>query len=69
MLNEPEIITHGFVSPADAEDIVPAARKKIIEVVNRGGEDIQKSIIAAVRSHLYNETRRRPMVFVTVTRA
>jgi ribonuclease J len=69
LLNEPEITTHGFVSPGDAEDIIPPTRKKIVEVVNRGGEDIAKLITAAIRSHLYNETRRRPMVFVTITRA
>jgi ribonuclease J len=68
MVNGPEIITHGFVSPEDAEELIPAARKKIVEVVNRGNDDVEKQITSAVKSHLYNETRRRPMVFVTVSR-
>jgi len=69
ILHEPEITTRGFVSPEDAEEIIPSTKKKIVEVVGRGGEDITKQVTSAVRSHLYNETRRRPMVFVTVTKA
>jgi ribonuclease J len=67
--HEPEITTHGFISPADAEEIIPGTRKKIVEVVNRGNEDIEKQVTSAVKSHLYNETRRRPMIFVNVSRA
>jgi len=69
LVNEPEIITHGFISPEDAEEIIPATRKKIVEVANRGNDDLAKQVTSAVKSHLYNETRRRPMVFVTVSKA
>jgi ribonuclease J len=69
LLSEPGIVTHGFVSSEDAEEIIPPTRKKIVEVFNHNNQDIEKSITTAVRSHLYNETRRRPMVFVTVTKA
>jgi ribonuclease J len=69
LVNEPEIITHGFISPEDAEEIIPATRKKIVEVANRGSDDIAKQVTSAIKSHLYNETRRRPMVFVTVSKS
>jgi ribonuclease J len=69
LVNEPEITTHGFISAEDAEEILPATRKKIVEVANRGNDDIAKQVTSAVKSHLYNETRRRPMVFVTVSKA
>ena len=68
LVHGPEINTHGFVSPEDAEDLIPAARKKVIEVVKRGGDDIEKQITSTIKSHLYNETRRRPMIFVSVAR-
>lgn len=68
LVHGPEISTHGFVSPEDAEDLIPAARKKVIEVVKRGGDDIEKQITSTIKSHLYNETRRRPMIFVSVAR-
>jgi ribonuclease J len=37
--HEPEIITRGFVSPEDAESLLPEVRKRIMDVVNGGGYD------------------------------
>lgn len=68
LLHAPEIITRGFVSPEDAEEIIPEVRKRIMEVVNGGGMDNEKDIVNAVRSYLYEETKRRPMVLVTVSK-
>jgi ribonuclease J len=68
LVHGPEINSIGFLSPEDAEELVPSTRKKIVEAVNRGGTDIEKQITSAVKSHLYNETRRRPMIFVTIAR-
>jgi len=69
MLKNPEVITRGFVSPEDAEALVPAIRKKVNDLVNGGGLDNEKVITDAVRSLLYNETRRRPMVFTALVKA
>ncbi|MEJ5223138.1 MAG: ribonuclease J [Anaerolineales bacterium] len=69
LIHDPEIITRGFVSPQDAEIIIPAVRKKVIDIVNSGGQDNERVITDAVRSFLFNETRRRPMVFVSIARA
>lgn len=69
LLHEPEIITRGFISPEDAERILPEVRKRVTNLVNGGGLDSPKEIEAMVKSYLYNETRRRPLVFVTLTRA
>jgi ribonuclease J len=68
LLHDPEIITRGFVSPEDAEDMIPEVRKRIMEVVNGGGVDNEKDIVNAVRSYLYEETKRRPMVLVTLSK-
>jgi len=68
LLKEPEIITRGFISPEDSEDLIPMVRRKVTDIVN-GGLDSEKTITDAVKSLLYNETRRKPMVFVTVTKA
>jgi len=67
LMHDPEIITRGFVSPEEAERLIPIVRKKVIDIVN-GGLDSEKTIINAVRSLLYNETKRRPMVFVTLSK-
>lgn len=69
LLHDPEIITRGFVSPEDAEEMIPEVRKRIMEVVNGGGGwDNEKDIVNAVKSYLYEETKRRPMVLVTLSK-
>jgi ribonuclease J len=68
LLHEPEIITRGFVSPEDAEALLPEVRKHIMDVVNNGGWETEKDIANAVRSYLYEETKRRPMVLVTLSK-
>ena len=68
LLHEPEIITRGFVSPEDAEEMIPEVRKRILDTVNGGGWDNEKDIVNAVKSYLYEETKRRPMVLVTLSK-
>ena len=68
LLHDPEIITRGFVSPEDAEDMIPEVRNRIMQVVNGGGLDNEKDIVNAVKSYLYEETKRRPMVLVTLSK-
>jgi ribonuclease J len=68
LLHDPEIITRGFVSPEDAEEMIPEVRKRIMEAVNGGGLDNEKDIVNAVKSYLYEETKRRPMVLVTLSK-
>jgi ribonuclease J len=69
LLGEPEILTRGFLSPDDAEELLPEVRHRIMDIVNGGGLDAEKDIASAVKSFLYNETKRRPMVFVTLSKA
>ncbi|MFZ5822423.1 MAG: ribonuclease J [Chloroflexota bacterium] len=68
LLHEPEIITRGFLSPEDAETLMPGVRQRIMDIVNGGGLDAEKDIASAVKSFLFNETKRRPMVFVTLSK-
>ena len=62
----PEIVTRGFVSPGDAETIIPEVRKRVTEVVNSGELQSEKDIVTAVKAYLHQETKRRPMIFVTL---
>jgi ribonuclease J len=68
LLHDPEVITRGFVSPEDAEEMIPEVRRRILAVVNGGGLDNEKDIANAVKSYLYEETKRRPMVLVTLSK-
>ncbi len=69
LLHDPEIITRGFVSPEDAEALIPEVQKRVMDVVHSGGLDDEKDIVNAVKSYLHQETKRRPMVFVTLSKA
>ena len=69
LLHDPEIITRGFVSPEDAEELIPEIQKRVMDIVHSGGLDDEKDIVNAVKSYLHQETKRRPMVFVTLSKA
>jgi ribonuclease J len=69
VLHEPEIITRGFVSPEDAEQLIPEVRRCVMDMIHGSGLDNEKDIISAVKSYLYEQTKRRPMVFVTLSKA
>jgi ribonuclease J len=69
LLHEPEIITRGYVSPEDAQALIPEVRKRVMEMVDGGGLENQKDIIGAVKSYLHDSMKRRPMVFVTMAKS
>jgi ribonuclease J len=69
ILDDPEIITRGFASSEDIQALIPGVRKRVVDVVHGGGMDVENVITQSVRGYLFNETKRRPMVFVTLTRA
>jgi ribonuclease J len=69
LLHDPEIITRGFLSPEDADRLIPDVRKRVLDMVNGGGFDSEKDIAGAVKSFLHEETKRRPMVFISLSRA
>ncbi len=69
LIKDPEIITRGFISPEDADTIIPMVRKKVVDLVNGSGFDDEKTITDSLRSLLRDKTGRRPMVFAAVTRA
>lgn len=68
LLEDPEIITRGFVSSEEAETLIPAVSKRVADVIHSGGFNVEKDIVDVVRSFIYNETKRRPQIFVTMTK-
>jgi ribonuclease J len=64
----PEIITRGFVYEPEASDLLENTRRIVTESVNcvsngRLREDLEQT----VKSFLYSKTKRRPMVFITIS--
>jgi ribonuclease J len=71
VLGEPEIITRGFIYARNGDDLLAATRKLVSETVeqNQSNGNLQGDLEQTLTSFLYNKTKRRPMVFVTLSRA
>jgi ribonuclease J len=68
LLEEPEIITRGFIIIRDAEVLMAGMSKLISETVRRGNGDLKEDLRNTLMSYIYNETKRRPMIFITTSR-
>ena len=65
LIEEPEIVTKGFVFVRDAESLISQAAAQVRQYVEEEPmEQIEKRIESRLSKFFYNETRRRPMVFV-----
>ncbi|WKZ52351.1 MAG: ribonuclease J [Anaerolineales bacterium] len=69
LVHEPEVVTRGFLSPEDAEQLIPEIRKRVAKAIRSGGVETDKEIAAIVKNYLYEQTRRKPLVFVTMSKA
>jgi ribonuclease J len=65
---EPEIITRGFVYEPEADELLASTRrivKESVDCVSNG--HLRQDLEQTVKSFLYTKTKRRPMVFVTIS--
>ena len=69
LINKVEVITRGFISSEDFSTLLPSIQAKVESLINSGGKSDEKLIADTIRSMLYNETGRKPMVFVVITKA
>jgi len=68
LISDPEIISRGFMMSREIEPVLAQTGKQIADTVAKANGNLQRDVERAVGNYLYGETRRRPMVFVTVTR-
>ena len=68
LIGDPEILTRGFVSNEEAEKLIPAIRKRVTDVIHNAGMRVEKDIMDVVKTFIFDETKRRPMIFVTMTK-
>jgi ribonuclease J len=72
VIGRPEIITRGFVHGAEHDRVVEAALEKVLTSIENPGEHIREiallktQIKDGVSRYLYEQTKRRPMVFPVV---
>jgi mRNA degradation ribonuclease J1/J2 len=67
-VGEPEIVTRGFIFARNGDDLFASTSQLINDAVNCGAGNVQSDLEETIKSYLFNKTRRRPMVFVTVSR-
>jgi ribonuclease J len=72
LLDEPELISRGFVYVPEAEELFEDARERIREIVTQfplngnGAKKLEARIESALKGMFQQETKRRPMIFVHV---
>ena len=64
---DPEIITRGFIIIRDADLLLAGMSKLIRETVNRGNGNLKEDLRNTLLSYIYNETKRRPTIFITTS--
>lgn len=70
LLEEPDIITRGFVFAEDAKELLEDARTQIHAVVlETSNGALKRKIEEEISRFFYSQTRRRPMVFVFTSRS
>jgi len=73
IVGKPRIITHGFVYVPDAEVLLSRAEKVVHSAasVKKGtaSHKVEEKVEQALSSFLYQETKRKPVVKVALTKA
>jgi ribonuclease J len=65
----PEIISKGFIVMQDASELLDGLRGKVSATAAHANGSMQKDVEQAAGNYLYDETHRRPMVFVNLFKA
>jgi ribonuclease J len=63
---EPEVITKGFTASPCDNDLLSGLRRRIGETVAQADGNLKADVEHSVRTYLYSETHRSPLVFVSV---
>ena len=68
LIEDPMIITKGFIYQHESKDLLDEARQYIEKYVDNVGDDVplQSSLEKSLRNFFHRETKRRPMIFVVV---
>ncbi|MFH1633281.1 MAG: ribonuclease J [Chloroflexota bacterium] len=64
---DPEIITRGFIYKHDTPELLEKITIRIAKTIERAQGNIHDDVLQTLRSFLYNETKRRPQIFVTLS--
>jgi ribonuclease J len=68
LVEDPEIITRGFIYTRDREELLRETRQLVKDNIDSSDGNLRAHLEKVVKSFLYNRTKRRPLVFVTLSR-
>jgi ribonuclease J len=69
LLGEPEIRSKGFIVNSEANGLLVGMKKKVTEIAQRNNNNLQADVEQSIKSFIFNETRRRPTLFVTISKS
>ena len=67
-LKDIEIISRGFMTPTESEELFNDLQARIGKLAKHANGRLQQDASKLAKSYLYEETKRRPVVFVNVSR-
>jgi len=67
-LKDTEIISHGFMSPAESEKLFSDLKARIGKMVKHANGTLQQDVMRLAKTYIFDETKRRPVVFVNISR-
>ena len=65
---DPQVIIRGFMLPEEFEPMLAGLNKQIKITVNQSNGNMDNQVLRAVKSYLYQETKRNPFIFVNINR-
>jgi len=68
LISTPDILTRGFMLPEEFESIADGLKRKVEQTLAKSNGNPESKILRAVKSYIYQETKRNPYIFVTVNR-
>jgi ribonuclease J len=72
VVGRPDVVTRGFVHEGSSEDLIEAAKDEVVKSLLRTSRDkldptlLQENLKEMVAKHLYEQTKRRPMVLPVI---
>ena len=65
---ELEIISRGFIAQDESQELFSELRKRVVKLTQFPANNLQKEIQSVATSLINEETKRRPVIFVTISK-
>lgn len=66
LINDPQIVTKGFIYEYESSDLLDAVKDTVAETVGSSNGTLEEDIQQRLGNFLKQETKRRPMIFVMI---